>query len=143
MKILVSEYDDSDVSDDEDDYDDDEDIEYGHSRSLSLHRSFDDEDRYDAHKYLTVDYDDRPITPMRDKMVYNVKESSLDFKDGKLIDPRVCRATRRLGDETHTEIPHEWGGGGIFRGGESQTRNVLLRLKWRCFHQNVLILENS
>jgi len=26
--------------------------------------------------------DDRPITPMKDRMVYDVKHSSLDFRDG-------------------------------------------------------------
>lgn len=29
------------------------------------------------------DPDDRPITPLRDKMVYDKVYSSLDFKDGK------------------------------------------------------------
>lgn len=28
--------------------------------------------------------DDRPITPLRDKMVYDINHSSLDFKDGNL-----------------------------------------------------------
>ena len=29
--------------------------------------------------------DDRPITPMRDQMIYDDKNSSLDFKDGKCL----------------------------------------------------------
>ena len=29
--------------------------------------------------------DDRPITPMKDKMVYDVEHSTLDFEDGKLV----------------------------------------------------------
>ena len=33
-------------------------------------------------QYLTVPSDDRPITPLRDKMVYDLRYSSLDFKDG-------------------------------------------------------------
>ena len=70
-------------SDDEEDYDDDEDIQYGNSGgSLPLHRANDGE-HFHANKHLTVSNDDRPITPMRDKMVYNVGESSLDFKDGQ------------------------------------------------------------
>lgn len=27
--------------------------------------------------------DDRPITPLKDKMIYDLQNSSLDFKDGK------------------------------------------------------------
>jgi hypothetical protein len=37
--------------------------------------------------------DDRPITPMRDKMVYNQKNSSLDFDDGK-IGVTICGSSR-------------------------------------------------
>lgn len=29
--------------------------------------------------------DERPITPLRDRMVYDVKHSSLDFRDGLYI----------------------------------------------------------
>lgn len=28
-------------------------------------------------------YEDRPITPLKDKMVYSTVQSSLDFEDGK------------------------------------------------------------
>lgn len=33
----------------------------------------------------SLNLDDRPITPMKNKMVYDVKNSSLDFKDGKFL----------------------------------------------------------
>ena len=36
---------------------------------------------------FTVNPDDRPITPMKDKMIYSREYSSLDFKDGR---HRVC-----------------------------------------------------
>lgn len=29
--------------------------------------------------------DERPITPLKDKMIYDIRNSSLDFKDGKPI----------------------------------------------------------
>lgn len=40
------------------------------------------------HKTLTVPLshsnpDERPITPLKDKMIYDLRNSSLDFKDGK------------------------------------------------------------
>ena len=93
VKNAVPDYDDLIESDDEDDYDDDEDIEYGnHGGSLPLHRRPDDD--YHANKHLTVANDDRPITPLKDKMVYNIGESSLDFKDGmsksKNVLPKYC-----------------------------------------------------
>lgn len=31
----------------------------------------------------SVNLDDRPITPMKDRMVYDREHSSLDFRDGK------------------------------------------------------------
>ena len=31
----------------------------------------------------SLNLDDRPITPMKNRMVYDVKHSTLDFKDGK------------------------------------------------------------
>ena len=71
-------------SDDEQDYDDDDDIQYGNrGGSLPHHRANDDDEHFHANKHLTVSNDDRPITLMRDKMVYNIGESSLDFKDGQ------------------------------------------------------------
>lgn len=33
--------------------------------------------------------DERPITPMKDKMIYGRELSSLDFKDGKFWDGKV------------------------------------------------------
>ena len=80
----VPDYEDLIESDDEQDYDDDDDIQYGNrGGSLPLHRANDDDEHFHANKHLTVSNDDRPITPMRDKMVYNIGESSLDFKDGQ------------------------------------------------------------
>ena len=38
--------------------------------------------KHHARHFHTVQNDDRPITPMRDTMVYDLKYSSLDFKDG-------------------------------------------------------------
>ena len=35
---------------------------------------------------FTLSPDDRPITPLRDKMVYDPRNSSLDFEDGKLTE---------------------------------------------------------
>ena len=32
--------------------------------------------------FATISHDDRPITPMKDKLVYGREYSSLDFKDG-------------------------------------------------------------
>ena len=34
-------------------------------------------------KHFTVAGDDRPITPMKNKMVYDVKNSTLDYEDGR------------------------------------------------------------
>ena len=33
----------------------------------------------------SIYHDERPITPLRDRMVYDVKCSSLDFRDGLFI----------------------------------------------------------
>ena len=82
LYLTVADYEDLIESDDEEEYDDDDDIQYGnHGGSLPLQRS-NDAERFNANKHLTVSNDDRPITPMRDKMVYNIGDSSLDFKDG-------------------------------------------------------------
>ncbi len=112
MRLLAVPEDDYDDSDDEedDDYDDDEDIEYGYSRdavdrrhggggSLPVHRSYSDGDSHYSNKHMTVAGDDRPITPMRDQMVYNVDESSLDFKDGN--DDAVAFASHVLPRDLH------------------------------------------
>ena len=37
-------------------------------------------------EYHTMSPDERPITPMKDLMVYSMQQSSLDFKDGEIID---------------------------------------------------------
>lgn len=36
-------------------------------------------------KATTINPDERPITPLKDKMVYDKVYSSLDFKDGKFL----------------------------------------------------------
>ena len=33
----------------------------------------------------SINLDDRPITPMKDRMVYDRENSSLDFKDGEMV----------------------------------------------------------
>ncbi len=76
--------DDYDLDSDEE-YDDDDDIEFGEReqvRTVPSYRS--DRDLYDHQQrhLLTVANDDRPITPLKDRMVYDVANSSLDFKDG-------------------------------------------------------------
>ena len=38
---------------------------------------------YKRNKHLTVAADDRPITPMKDRMIYDPRNSSLDFRDGE------------------------------------------------------------
>ncbi len=73
---------------DSDEYDDDDDIEFGEReriRTVPSYRS--DRDLYDHQQrhLLTVANDDRPITPLKDRMVYDVANSSLDFKDGRNI----------------------------------------------------------
>ena len=58
--------------------------------NMHMHRQDDDDDDivFHANKqnmrvFSTITSDDRPITPMRDRMVYDKEHSSLDFKDGK------------------------------------------------------------
>lgn len=41
-------------------------------------------------KLLSGPFDNRPITPLKDKMIYDVKHSSLDFKDGVPDDPKLA-----------------------------------------------------
>ena len=36
-------------------------------------------------KHLTVSSDNRPITPLKNKMIFDNKNSTLDFEDGKNI----------------------------------------------------------
>ena len=36
-------------------------------------------------KHLTVASDDRPITPLKNKMVYDVEHSTLDYEDGMTV----------------------------------------------------------
>jgi len=42
------------------------------------------------------DGDDRPITPLRDKMIYDRVYSSLDFKDGKFGQCCKCAWVKKI-----------------------------------------------
>ena len=71
------------------DEDDDADFDYLKTAPMNLHQDRDDDDDDDIvfhgdknRAFATFASDDWPITPMRDRMVYNKEHSSLDFKDG-------------------------------------------------------------
>ncbi|KAF6019940.1 NEK11 [Bugula neritina] len=61
--------------------------------------------------------DDRPITPMKDRMVYDVKHSSLDFRDGVPEDPRVAETYYSQFEEFEEDrdTSHESGNSGAVR----------------------------
>ena len=73
---------------DDDDYDDDADIiEPLPARFRRKYSEGDSDNQNNAlavpKPFATISNDDRPITPMKDKMIYDREYSSLDFKDGQ------------------------------------------------------------
>ena len=63
------------LNDESDDHTDDDDIVMPQSKTLTS----------DALHTLIGNPDDRPITPLKDTMIYDPVHSSLDFKDGKIL----------------------------------------------------------
>ena len=60
----------------------------------------------------TFHADERPITPMKDKMVYNVEYSSLDFDDGIPSNPDLAETYYSQYEDFDEEKPEEGGGEG-------------------------------
>ncbi len=65
----------------DDDDDEDEDLIQDLPERFRRKYNDNDSDQLPVH-FATIANDDRPITPMKDKMVYGREYSSLDFKDG-------------------------------------------------------------